>query len=168
MLKKTALFSRDGFPNAAVCVCFVCQVYFDSRDLSTWSQVHLVFFFVFHSSLVFHVSHDSHVFFEGPKGPDVMMLYYQCSWSHEIDEFMKVIEIMKAKKRHDTHECQEIKKIIKVRKARGSAGKRRSWDRSVTFNDRSIPHICHFFYTGRISENQILHPKKRLKAPKTL
>ena len=32
----------------------------------------------------------------------------------------------------------------------------------------SIPHICHFFYTGRIFENQILHPKKRLKAPKTL
>ena len=31
-----------------------------------------------------------------------------------------------------------------------------------------IPHICHFFYTGRIFENQILHPKKRLKAPKTL
>ena len=24
-----------------------------------------------------------------------------------------------------------------------------------------IPHICHFFYTGRIFENQILHPKKR-------
>ena len=32
----------------------------------------------------------------------------------------------------------------------------------------SIPHICHFFYTDRIFENQILHPKKRLKAPKTL
>ena len=32
----------------------------------------------------------------------------------------------------------------------------------------SIPHICHFFYTGRIFENQILHPKKRLKTPKTL
>ena len=32
----------------------------------------------------------------------------------------------------------------------------------------SIPHICHFFYTGRIFENQILHPKKRLNAPKTL
>ena len=31
-----------------------------------------------------------------------------------------------------------------------------------------IPHICHFFYTDRIFENQILHPKKRLKAPKTL
>ena len=31
-----------------------------------------------------------------------------------------------------------------------------------------IPYICHFFYTGRIFENQILHPKKRLKAPKTL
>ena len=31
-----------------------------------------------------------------------------------------------------------------------------------------IPHICHFFYTSRIFENQILHPKKRLKAPKTL
>ena len=28
-----------------------------------------------------------------------------------------------------------------------------------------IPHICHFFYTERIFENQILHPKKRLKAP---
>ena len=34
--------------------------------------------------------------------------------------------------------------------------------------DVSKPHICHFFYTGRIFENQILHPKKRLKAPKTL
>ena len=32
----------------------------------------------------------------------------------------------------------------------------------------TIPHICHFFYTDRIFENQILHPKKRLKAPKTL
>ena len=31
-----------------------------------------------------------------------------------------------------------------------------------------IPHICHFFYTDRIFENQILHPKKQLKAPKTL
>ena len=31
-----------------------------------------------------------------------------------------------------------------------------------------ISHICHFFHTGRIFENQILHPKKRLKAPKTL
>ena len=31
-----------------------------------------------------------------------------------------------------------------------------------------IPHICHFFYTGRIFENQILYPKKQLKAPKTL
>ena len=28
--------------------------------------------------------------------------------------------------------------------------------------------ICHFFYTGRIFENQILHPKKQLKTPKTL
>ena len=34
--------------------------------------------------------------------------------------------------------------------------------------DTPIPHICHFFYTDRIFENQILHPKKRLKAPKTL
>ena len=24
-----------------------------------------------------------------------------------------------------------------------------------------IPHICHFFYTGRIFKNQILHPKNR-------
>ena len=32
----------------------------------------------------------------------------------------------------------------------------------------TIPLICHFFYTGRIFENQILHQKKRLKAPKTL
>ena len=32
----------------------------------------------------------------------------------------------------------------------------------------SIPYICHFFYTDRIFENQILHPKKRLKSPKTL
>ena len=32
----------------------------------------------------------------------------------------------------------------------------------------TMPHICHFFYTDRIFENQILHPKKRLKAPKTL
>ena len=31
-----------------------------------------------------------------------------------------------------------------------------------------IPLICHFFYTGRIFENQILHPKKQLKTPKTL
>ena len=31
-----------------------------------------------------------------------------------------------------------------------------------------IPHICHFFYLGRIFENLILHQKKRLKAPKTL
>ena len=23
----------------------------------------------------------------------------------------------------------------------------------------AIPHICHFFYTDRIFENQILHPK---------
>ena len=57
--------------------------------------------------------------------------------SHEIDEFMKVIEIINAKKRHETHECQEIKKVIKVRKTGGNAGKRRSWDRSVNFNDRS-------------------------------
>ena len=32
----------------------------------------------------------------------------------------------------------------------------------------SIPYIWHFFYTGRIFENQILHPKKRQKTPKTL
>ena len=32
----------------------------------------------------------------------------------------------------------------------------------------NIPLICHFFYTGRIFENQILHPKKQLKTPKTL
>ena len=32
----------------------------------------------------------------------------------------------------------------------------------------SIPHICHFFYTDRIFGNQILHPKKGLKAPTTL
>ena len=25
----------------------------------------------------------------------------------------------------------------------------------------TIPHICHFFYTGRIFKKQILHPKKR-------
>ena len=31
-----------------------------------------------------------------------------------------------------------------------------------------IPYICHFFYTDRIFENQILHPKQRLKSPKTL
>ena len=37
-----------------------------------------------------------------------------------------------------------------------------------TLYKHCIPHICHFFYTGRIFENQILHPKKRLKAPKTL
>ena len=35
-------------------------------------------------------------------------------------------------------------------------------------DDDCIPHICHFFYTDRIFENQILHPKKRLKSPKTL
>ena len=34
--------------------------------------------------------------------------------------------------------------------------------------DFIIPYICHFFYTDRIFENQILHPKKRLKSPKTL
>ena len=33
---------------------------------------------------------------------------------------------------------------------------------------RFIPYICHFFYTDRIFENQILHQKKRLKSPKTL
>ena len=27
----------------------------------------------------------------------------------------------------------------------------------------SIPHICYFFYTGRIFENQILHQKKTTK-----
>ena len=31
-----------------------------------------------------------------------------------------------------------------------------------------ITHICHSFYTGRIFENQILHQKKRQKAPRTL
>ena len=49
-------------------------------------------------------------------------------------------------------------------------------DKHVAVKDNSdlewcnfgIPHICHFFYTDRIFENQILHPKKRLKAPKTL
>ena len=29
-----------------------------------------------------------------------------------------------------------------------------------------IPHICHFFYTGRIFENQILHRKKTTKGTK--
>ena len=29
-----------------------------------------------------------------------------------------------------------------------------------------IPHICHFFYTDRIFENQILHPKKTTKITK--
>ena len=29
----------------------------------------------------------------------------------------------------------------------------------------SIPHICYFFYTGRIFASQILHPKQ-LKTPK--
>merc|ERR1712004_85356 len=48
-----------------------------------------------------------------------------------------------------------------------------SWMRSLasitkTLAHTNIPHICHFFYTGRIFENQILHQKKRLKAPKTL
>ena len=33
---------------------------------------------------------------------------------------------------------------------------------------KPIPYICHFFYTDRVFENQILHPKKRLKSPKTL
>ena len=37
-----------------------------------------------------------------------------------------------------------------------------------TLYKHCIPHTCHFFYTGRIFENQILHPKKPLKAPKTL
>ena len=40
--------------------------------------------------------------------------------------------------------------------------------RSVFKSYKPIPHICHFLYTDRIFENQILHPKKRLKAPKTL
>ena len=55
----------------------------------------------------------------------------------------------------------------------------RKWKVRVSFNrlpggwsrasqGQDIPHICHFFYTGRIFEYQILHPKKRLKAPKTL
>ena len=39
------------------------------------------------------------------------------------------------------------------------------WEKSWP---RHIPHICHFFYTDRTFKNQILHPKKRLKAPKTL
>ena len=61
-----------------------------------------------------------------------MMLCYNLRYvqeghgSPEIDEFMKVIEIMQAKKFHETHECQEIKKVIKVRKTGGNAGKRRS------------------------------------------
>ena len=29
-------------------------------------------------------------------------------------------------------------------------------------------YLIFVFYTGRIFKNQILHPKKRLKAPKTL
>ena len=33
---------------------------------------------------------------------------------------------------------------------------------------QNIPYICHFFYTDRVFENQILHPNKGLKAPKTL
>ena len=40
--------------------------------------------------------------------------------------------------------------------------------RSVFKSYKPIPHICHFLYTDRIFENQILHPKKQLKAPKTL
>ena len=43
-----------------------------------------------------------------------------------------------------------------------------TFERIFFWNDLPIPHICHFFYTDRIFENQILHPKKRLKAPKTL
>ena len=32
--------------------------------------------------------------------------------------------------------------------------------------ESDIPHICHFFYTDRIFENQILHPKKMTKGTK--
>merc|ERR1712163_107660 len=38
----------------------------------------------------------------------------------------------------------------------------------ILWHTLAIPYICHFFYTDRIFENQILHPKKRLKSPKTL
>ena len=33
-------------------------------------------------------------------------------------------------------------------------------------NAVTIPHICHFFYTDRIFEDQILHPKKTTKGTK--
>ena len=36
----------------------------------------------------------------------------------------------------------------------------------INFYSWSIPHICHFFYTGRIFENQILHQKKTTKGTK--
>ena len=47
-------------------------------------------------------------------------------------------------------------------------------DKHVAVKDNSdlewcnfgIPHICHFFYTGRIFENQILHQKKTTKGTK--
>ena len=35
-------------------------------------------------------------------------------------------------------------------------------------NPVRIPHICHFFYTGRILENQNLHQKKRTKNTKNV
>ena len=38
----------------------------------------------------------------------------------------------------------------------------------ISCEGKVIPYICHFFYTDRMFENQILHPKKRLKAPKPL
>ena len=56
-----------------------------------------------------------------------------------------------------------VKNVLLVSKQKDSA-KSQSKGSSAAV----IPHICHFFYTGRIFENQILHPKKQLKTPKTL
>ena len=44
----------------------------------------------------------------------------------------------------------------------------RDWPKTNQTDRAGIPHICHFFYTDRIFENQILHQKKRLNTPKTL
>ena len=37
---------------------------------------------------------------------------------------------------------------------------------SLEHSTQGIPHICHFFYTGRIHDNQILHPQKTTKGTK--
>ena len=34
-------------------------------------------------------------------------------------------------------------------------------DTIIFYKHRSIPHICYFLYTGKISQAKILHPKAR-------